>query len=83
MNCNNNHCLWNNFDTCCHESEEGHLNAVPDTLDCPSSLRNDFQEQLFTLRDECAELLNKRNMRELIAIFSFIKKNKGNIDKIT
>lgn len=43
MNCNNTHCLWNAFDQCCHESQEGFDMATPNALDCPSSLRTDFQ----------------------------------------
>jgi hypothetical protein len=72
VECNNTYCLWQAFDQCCHESEEGHKNATPNQLDCPSSLRKDFEEQLHILANECAELLNKRNMRELIQIKNFI-----------
>lgn len=73
IKCNNSYCYWNAFGSCCHESEEGHNNATPNELDCPSSLRKDFEDQLYALRDECAELLNKRNMRELMQIKSFIE----------
>lgn len=73
MECNNTYCLWCEFEQCCHESEEGYLNATPNQLDCPSSLRKDFQEQLYILVNECTELLRRRNMRELIEIRKFIK----------
>jgi hypothetical protein len=74
MGCNNKYCYWNYRDQCCHESEEGFKNATPNQLDCPSSLRKDFEQQLYALVDECADLLNKRNMRELIEIKRFIIK---------
>lgn len=77
MNCNNHHCLWNAYDQCCHESEEGHANATPNELDCPSSLRADFQEQLGNLVAECKELTHKRNMKELIAIKSFMERQRA------
>lgn len=73
MDCNNKQCMWNAFDQCCPEDEEQYNNAVPNTLDCPSSLRADFQEQLYNLVDECVELLNHRNMKELIEIKKFIE----------
>lgn len=73
MNCNNTHCLWNFRGQCCPEDEENFNSATPDRLDCPSSLRNDFQEQLYELVDECAELLKRRNMRELIEIKRFVE----------
>lgn len=73
MNCNNTYCLWNVYNQCCPESEELYNNATPNELACPSSLRSDFDKQLYNLVDECAELLNKRNMRELIEIKKFIE----------
>jgi hypothetical protein len=72
MNCCNGYCYWNYENQCCPDSEEAFDKAIPNTLDCPSSLRRDFEDQLYYLLDECAELLNKRNMRELIAIKKFI-----------
>lgn len=76
MNCNNKYCTWNAFDQCCPEDEESYRKAIPDTIDCPSSLRVDFQEQLMTLKNECSELLKFRNMQELISIKSFIESQK-------
>ncbi|MFL1672588.1 hypothetical protein ABTW76_05940 [Paenibacillus dendritiformis] len=73
MNCNNTYCYWNYFDSCCHESEEGYKNATANELDCPSSLRKDFEQQLYILLNECVGLLHKRNMRELIQIKNFIE----------
>lgn len=73
MECNNKHCLWNAFGQCCPEDEEFFEKATPDRLDCPSSLRADFQKQLFLLASECEELLYQRNMRELIEIKKFIE----------
>lgn len=72
MECNNIYCMWQSFDQCCHESEEGFINATPNQLDCPSSLRKDFEKQLYNLVDEITELLNKRNMKELNQIKKFI-----------
>lgn len=73
MDCSNTYCLWNAFEQCCPESEELYNNATPNKLNCPSSLRKDFYNQLYMLVDECTALLNKRNMRELIEIKKFIE----------
>lgn len=73
MECNNTHCLWNYRNQCCPEDEAAYDKAVPNTLDCPSSLREDFDEQLYNLVDECAALLNKRKMSELLEIKKFIE----------
>jgi hypothetical protein len=73
VDCNNKYCAWNTFGQCCPEDEEQFNNAVPNTLDCPSSLRVDFQKQLMVLAGECEEFLNKRNMKELIQIKKFIE----------
>jgi len=73
MECTNNHCLWSSFGSCCHEDPiEADEYATPNQLDCPVSLRADFTVQLFKLIDECSDLLNSRNMSELIAIKKFI-----------
>lgn len=77
MECNNTYCMWNAFGQCCPEDEEHFDNVVPSTLDCPSSLRVDFQEQLMTLVDECQELLNRRNMKELIQIKKFTESQRS------
>jgi hypothetical protein len=73
MECNNKYCAWNAFDQCCPEDEDQFNNAVPNALDCPSSLRVDFQEQLTTLANECRHLLNSRSMKELIQIKKYIE----------
>lgn len=73
MKCDNKYCLWNAFNQCCPETEELIKYATPNKLDCPSSLRSDFQEQLHNLADECNKLLDRRNMRELIEIKRFIE----------
>lgn len=73
MDCNNRFCTWCAFGQCCPEDEESLLIARPNALDCPSSLRVDFQEQLMKLAFECSELLRHRNMKELIQIKSFIE----------
>ena len=73
MECNNRYCLWNAFDQCCPEDEESYVNAIPNKLDCPSSLRGDFEKQLRGLSGECEELMHLRNMRELIEIKKFIE----------
>jgi hypothetical protein len=77
MDCTNKHCLWNAFDQCCHESEEGYEIATPNELDCPSSLRKDFEEQLDNIFKECASLLRYRNMKELIQIKKFIESQRN------
>lgn len=73
MDCNNKYCMWNAFEQCCPEDEETFEKATPNQLDCPASLRVDFQEQLYILVDECAELLKRRNMKELIQIKRFME----------
>lgn len=78
MKCNNKSCYWNYESSCAHESEEAYLKAMPNTLECPSSIRADFESQLFLLRDECASLLNRRTMRELIEIKKFIENQRNN-----
>jgi hypothetical protein len=77
MECNNKQCTWNAFNQCCPEDEESYNNATPNSLNCPSSLRADFQQQLFTLAGECAELLNHRNMKELIKVKKFIESQRN------
>jgi hypothetical protein len=77
MECNNKYCYFNAFEQCCHESEKAFEQATPNQLDCPSSLRADFQTQLLTLADECAELLYFRNMNELIQIKKFIESQRS------
>ncbi|MCF8017816.1 MAG: hypothetical protein K9L62_00325 [Vallitaleaceae bacterium] len=72
MDCNNKYCYWQAFDQCCHESEEGHKNATPDQLDCPSSLRKDFEEGLHIVAHECKNLINKRCLRELLDVKKFM-----------
>ncbi|ALO79538.1 hypothetical protein HOBO_131 [Bacillus phage Hobo] len=73
MECNNKHCYWNMYDQCCHEDEHAYETATPNELDCPVSLRSDFEKQFFTLVDECGKLLNRRNFKELIEIKKFIE----------
>jgi hypothetical protein len=73
MDCNNKYCTWNAFGQCCPEDENSFDNAIPNQLDCPSSLRADFQEQLFNLVFECERLLRQRNMKELIQIKRYIE----------
>jgi hypothetical protein len=65
------------FDQCCHESDGGFKYATPNQIDCPSSLRADFQKQLSIIVDECTGLLYFRNMRELIQIKKFIESQRG------
>jgi hypothetical protein len=77
LDCTNKNCLWNAFDQCCHESEEGFKNATPNRLDCPSSLRKDFEQQLNSVFQECSSLLRYRNMSELIQIKKFIESQRG------
>ena len=53
MNCTNQYCYWNYNGWCSHEGKQGHINATPSELDCPSSLREDFEEQFWILFEEC------------------------------
>jgi hypothetical protein len=73
MGCNNIYCLWNAFGQCCPEDDEQYEKATPNELDCPSSLRSDIQNQLMFLVEECENLLQKRNMKELLQIKKFIE----------
>ncbi|PYY28251.1 Uncharacterized protein PIL02S_03397 [Paenibacillus illinoisensis] len=73
MKCNNKHCLWNAFDQCCHESNEGYDAAIPNTLDCPSSNRNDHQLAMYQIIDEVVEMMTKRTFRELIEIHKYVR----------
>lgn len=77
MQCNNSHCLWNAYEQCCPESEEQLINAIPNTLDCPSSYRVDFEKQLALLVEECSSLLCKRTMQELLVIKRFIESQRS------
>lgn len=77
MNCTNNLCYWNYEGQCCTESEESFNDATPNELDCPSSLRKDFEEQLWFLVEECEALLLKRNMKELREIKKFIESQRS------
>jgi hypothetical protein len=79
MECNNTYCLWQAFNQCCPESEELLKYAKPNQLDCPSSLRVDFEEQLYNLVDEIIELLKQRNFRELNEIRKFILNQRRDI----
>ena len=73
MKCNNIHCYLNYSGNCCHESEEAYNQAEPNELDCPSSLRRDFENQFWLLLDEIYEQLRHRNFRELIEIKKYIE----------
>lgn len=73
MKCNNTHCLWNAFESCCPESEELYNAAMPNQQDCPSSMREDHQEAMYQIMDEVDELMMKRNFKELIQIHKFVR----------
>lgn len=73
MKCNNQYCYWNAFESCVVESEEKYNAATPNELDCPSSLRKDFEESMWFLRDEIDKMTYKRNFRELCEIYKFVK----------
>lgn len=77
MECNNTHCMWNAFGHCCPEDAAALVNARPNKLDCPSSLRKDFEEQLSMIASECRELIFQRNMKELIEIKKFIQSQRN------
>lgn len=77
MKCNNTYCYWNFKGQCCPEDEESYNKANPNQLDCKSSLRKDFEEQLYALKNECDLLLYKRSMKELIEIKKFIENQRS------
>lgn len=77
MECNNTHCTWNGFGQCCPEDEKQYNNAIPNTLDCPSSLRADHQQQLKELYMECSGMLFRRNMKELLEIRELMKSQRS------
>ncbi|OTZ47819.1 hypothetical protein [Bacillus thuringiensis] len=55
MECNNRYCCFQAFDSCCHESKEGFDNATPNQLDCPSSVRDDLENELYEYEDYIME----------------------------
>lgn len=73
MNCNNIHCLWNTFGSCCPESEDQYIAATPNQLDCPSSLRRDHEQSMYQIMDEVNEMMYRRNLRELVQIHKYIR----------
>lgn len=82
IECDNTYCLWSVFGGCCHEEYgKALLEATPNALDCPVSLRADFQAQLFLLAEECTDLLEQRNMQELIEIKKFIQNQRRDQDE--
>jgi len=78
MKCNNKHCLWSAYGSCCPESEDLIDRAIPNALDCPSSSRSDIEKQLINLYEECRSLLRYRNMSELVEIKNFIEAQREN-----
>lgn len=72
MKCNNQYCYWNHKGSCVPETEQDYDNATPNELDCPSSLRIDIEEGIWILHDEIVELVEKRNLNELIEVKKFI-----------
>ncbi|QQO40668.1 hypothetical protein 000TH008_240 [Bacillus phage 000TH008] len=79
MECNNQHCYWNVYGSCCHEGgEEAIKKATPNELDCPSSLRGDFEKQFWFLFEECVDLLHHRSFMELAEIKKFIESQREN-----
>jgi hypothetical protein len=68
------------FDSCCHESEEGHENGTPNQLDCPSSLRSDFEEQMniryMSLKNQIRGL-RFNEMMKVIKFMNNIEKERG------
>lgn len=73
MKCNNIHCYLNYSGNYYHESEEAYNQTAPNELNCPSSLRRDFENQFRLLVDEVYELIRHRIFRELIEIKKYIE----------
>lgn len=73
MKCNNSYCLWNYGGVCTPESQEVVKGAIPNTLDCPTSFRNDLEEAMWDIHDECVSMMKKRTLKELMTIKEFIK----------
>lgn len=77
MNCNNKFCYWNYDCMCCHESEDGYENATPNELDCPSSLRGDFESEFWAIFDMCHLIMKKLNTLDLLHFYAFIKSQRN------
>jgi len=72
MNCNNKYCMWQAFLQCCNVDDDI-KKATPNELDCPISLRADFNVQLLLLLAECRGLLSKCNFETLLKLKKIIK----------
>lgn len=74
MECNNEYCTWCSFGQCCHESEEGYTNATPNQLDCPSALRNDFEQEIYACYFRICEKAVKLNSKQIHELESVLDK---------
>lgn len=78
MNCNNKYCYWYFDGMCCPESEEDYNNAIPNTLDCPSTLRGDFEEAFKLLQKELKKMVHDDLcFMEMVKVREFIIKLKN------
>lgn len=65
MKCNNQHCYWCQFETCCHEDEKAYPRATPNQLDCPVSLRSDWESSFYNKHRQIEWKLGKLTFEEL------------------
>lgn len=82
MMCNNNFCHWYYDGMCCPESEEDFNNAIPNTLDCPSTLRGDFEDAFNLLQDELTDRVNNLSFSDMVKVREFIIKLKNGRNKL-
>jgi hypothetical protein len=68
MNCNNKFCHWHFDGMCCPESEEDFNNAIPNTLDCQSTLRGDFEEAFDQLADDLTDRVNNLSFSDMVKV---------------
>lgn len=79
MECYNKYCHWNYKGMCCPESEEQIAKATPHMLDCPSSLRKDFEDELWKLHDACVGMLGRRNFKELQEVYKLLSSQRERV----
>jgi hypothetical protein len=62
---------------CVHEDEKEYNKATPNKLDCPSSLRSDFEEQFAMLEEEILDRVHDLMFSEMVKVREFIIKLKN------
>ena len=72
MNCNNKHCYWNYDNMCVHESYKEFLKATPNELNCPASLRGDFETARILIQEELKEHVVNLGFTDMIKVRKMI-----------